>query len=289
MAGFAFIDHVDTLECKEVNGVIRSLTRLFRVLGVQNTDYTVLWEALNNAGIPTAGQKTDDAVTLLENSPFVNLSVVDRSAKIVDKDRGCVDVTVVYQHMLDGPNQSLNQPANTGGIIFGKVKTSIQQKQTNFTVNPDGSQELITVKYTYPKTDPNYAGQTITQTGTIEVPLPMKTYSLQGYMLTLDPSGLANQFIASVNADIWNNEAPRTWLCTEASYERMTYGQYLFGFEFQHNPDGWDPTVLFIDDRSNRPPPDLKPGVGYYTIEYLEGVDFNSLFASLSGGSTDVG
>ncbi len=56
-------------------------------------------------------------------------------------------------------------------------------------------------------------------------------------------------------------------------------------FEFQLNPDGWDPTVIFIDDRTGKPPPDLVPNVGYKTVTKMPACDFESVIGvDIQGG-----
>ena len=60
--------------------------------------------------------------------------------------------------------------------------------------------------------------------------------------------------------------------------------RYFFTFEFQRNPDTWDPTAVFIDDRTQRPPANLKDNseeTGFKTIQYLPGVDFNEVIGTL--------
>ena len=51
--------------------------------------------------------------------------------------------------------------------------------------------------------------------------------------------------------------------------------------------DTWDPTAVFIDARTNKPPPDLVEGVGFKTIQKHEKVDFDEILGSpVTGIST---
>ena len=53
--------------------------------------------------------------------------------------------------------------------------------------------------------------------------------------------------------------------------------KYRYQIEFQFNKDTWNPTAVFIDDRTQKPPPNLVEGIGYKTIEWHEAVDFAAI------------
>lgn len=139
MPGNPSIDRLETLECIERNGVIRSLTRVARVFGMgQYLDYRVLWAGLAKAGIPAAYSRlvdTTNNTTIAQTMPFNALVLTERDAKIADLDKGTVDVTLKYEHILDGPNQSLQGFINFLGlssVLFVRGRSSIVQKPTNF-------------------------------------------------------------------------------------------------------------------------------------------------------------
>lgn len=116
---FAHIDHVATLEMEEVNGVIRKLKRLVRVCGLESTDYSVLLEALTQAGVPQPGTRLVPEA-LVDKSPFGMLVLAERHIKLVDQDAATCDVVLDYQHFIDGDNQEIAAgysllPGNAGG------------------------------------------------------------------------------------------------------------------------------------------------------------------------------
>lgn len=129
------IDRLETLECVERNGVIRKLVRLARVFGLSNTDYRQLWAALIKAGIPAYGSglvDTSNAGTIAATQAFAALVLVERSAKIAEGDPATVDVTLTYEHVLDGPNQGVAFPGIPSKILYARSRSSIVQKPTNF-------------------------------------------------------------------------------------------------------------------------------------------------------------
>lgn len=268
----AYLDRVTTLSLQERHGIIVRLERGFFVKGLTNTDYKVLMSALEHLGIPQAG-------TFL-GSEAPNLIVTERTPVV--KDKGDVEVTVVYEHFLN-EGQRFDDPL--GGVFCGEVRTNLQQ----VTTNKDGSGELITVQHTYPEGDANFPGETKQQTGEIQVFVPQRTFTVQGLKNVYAPWLISWSIIGKVNLNPWSGAEARKWLCTSAGWKiadaAAGSNKYLMTFEFQHNPDGWDPTVVFIDEKTNRPPPNLVEGEGYKTIPYLEAVDFDSIVGTtLQGG-----
>lgn len=298
----AAIDHVDMLSCSEKGGVISSLTRLAMVTGLEegDLDYQVLWKVLHQAGIPQVPSGLDGV-------GFEHLVLVDRDAKILN-DRQSANVTLVYATLLN--NQEITNPFgidDTGnntagnGILYGKMKCSIQQKPANFywdkTVDPP-VKVVPTVSHRFPKTDGRYPGETVIQGGEFQAVQTAKNFQVEGYRNTPNPGRVAKSLIAKVNSLAWNDEQPREWLCAEVAYYIMGMGtkgskripRYRFSMEFQHNPDTWDATLVFLDQRTGRPPPGLVDGVGIKSIPYLEGINFDLVLnASFEGNTLILG
>lgn len=251
--GTAYIDRIDTLDASEVNGVIRSLTRVVRITGLTNTDYNILYDALADLDVPQQGD-------ILPGIGFEQLVLARRSVKLLPDDPGSVDVTLFYEHLLDGSNQNLFKPQ--GGILYGKVSCSVQQKQTNFYVPNRGSipqqpAQLIVLGHTFPKEDPDFPLQYYEQGGEINVMIPQENRKFEGYVDTTAPWFIKDNLIATINTDIWAGRGPTEWMCTDVQYDIVDTTRYNFKFEFQHNPDTWDPTAVFVDSRTSRPPPGL--------------------------------
>lgn len=315
----AVIDHWETLDADEVNGAIMSLTRLARVIGLTNTDYNILWSALGDAGIPAA-------MSTLAGSQFSGLVLTRRTPKLHNDDKGTVDVTLKYEHLLAGPNQSLFAPGGGSGFIYSKGKCSIREKETNFYYPfgirtgplPNGfptSKVRLVVGHKYPLAPAEQsenAGKYLEQLGQVKVPFPESNAQFEGVLAAINPVAYARSLIASTNATQWMGEPALTWLCSEVRWQvlRPDTNLYHFGFEFQNNPDTWDPDITFLDSRTNLPPstvaigtiadqygvksfaadptnPGGKLPAGAWTVPYLRRVDFNQAFSAFFEGGND--
>lgn len=274
MAATVRIDHISTLEAEEKFGILQRLVRVAHVKGLEETDYLVLMEALDATDLPKEGDGLDGDR---------NLILTGRVVRVIDKSK--CEVTLTYEHFMN-EGQSFNNCLARGRQFCGELRANIQQVQTN----KDKNGAMVTVSHTYPSSDPDYGGQTKTQTGELQRFVSQKTVTYTGILDTNTPWETCNALIGKVNLASWQLGAARTWMCTAASWKMADIGdtgdimRFFFTFEFQHNPDTWDPTAIFIDDRSGKPPADLVENVGYRTIEYETGVDFDALIG-LDDGS----
>lgn len=288
MASTAIIDRTDTLSLVERLGVIRRMQRRCRIIGIEDSDYAALNSTLNTLGVPEFGDPLIDDPTLSPDQILANqiafqmLILCDREVNIVDDDPSTFDVTLTYEHLMDGPYQNLLNP--TSGVIWGKTACSVTQKTTNFfrffggiNVFPDGNpvsdmndQQVSTLPqriltgHTYrveDKTDnpPGYVGP---QGGEVNVFVPQRSFKVEGYINTGNPSQIARLCIGAVNYDVWLGDGKYEWMCTEVQYEVLTSqglelpGRYKFFFEWQHNSDTWNPTSVFT--YNGKPPPHLE-------------------------------
>jgi len=275
------VDRISILEANERHGALRRLVREAIVSGIEATTWDTLTKALDDANIPQYGDHlTED----LDDNAF-DLVLVERNPSWFDK--GKVRVELVYENFVD-LEENLDQPR--GGYVTGEVRSNIQQKTSNLDIN--GNQVFVT--HTYPSDDPNHADETLVQGGEFQYYEPERSVFIRGIKKTRTPWLIANAIIGRVNTYPFSGEAARKWLCTACSWKlawagRMgTYARenrYYMNFEFQLNPDGWDPTITFIDDVTNKPPIDLVPNVGYKTITKMYSTDFDALIgAPLQGG-----
>ncbi len=215
-----------------------------------------------------------------------------------------------------------------GRFIYGKGRCSIVEKTTNFYIPPnaDGTvsdditkRKQILVAHSFPKTDTGIVGQaidptlpfTVIQGGEVSVPFPQGNFELQGILYTNNPWSIAWAFIARVNKKVWLQRPPITWICSEVKFEVVdpSLGEYRFSFEFQYNVDTWNPTVVFNDQRTGRPPASVEAATlpnpmeggvlnlvqnpytegtlqpaGYWNVPFLSQVDFSQLFANFFEG-----
>ena len=266
-----YIDHLTTLSMKENYGVVTNIVRKALVKGLSGIDYTVMIGALTAAGIP------------LENSfldpPFAHLHLVDRDVEMLDVDTA--DVTLSYG-VFNDKGQLLEAAGETGGGgwgangVAGKMSVSVEQKKANYyRVAGVGEETLIVLEHTYPAEDPDFGGRTIQQTGEVDVYIPQRTLTIEGCKYTSNPWVMANYLIGCINGNVWQGQAIHTWMCTEVTWEFRAYPAFFISFTFQHNPDTWNPTAVFIDSRTDRPPQGLVADVGYKYIRYHPEVDFD--------------
>lgn len=282
MAISVSIDQLTTLETQERHGALRRMVRECYVSGITDTDWQALTNALDNAGVPQYG----DHLTNDTDSNAYDLMLVERSIRMTDK--GQARVELVYENWID-LEENLDTPR--GGFVIGEVRCNIQQKTSNLDINGN----LVTVSHTYDANDPNHANETLTQGGEFSFYDVERTIFIRGIKQTRTPWLIANSIIGKVNSVAFSSEQPRTWLCTSCSWKMAWAGRkngggsrenrYFMNFEFQFNPDTWDPTVTFIDDVTGKPPSDLVENVGYKTVTKMSAVDFNIIIGSpLQGG-----
>lgn len=271
----AIIDRLSVLEATERHGTLRRLVRVAEVSGIETNNWDVLIDALDDA-IPAYGSKLTTSV----GSTGYGLILVERNPTVIDKDR--VKVELVYENCVD-LEQDLNSPFT--GATLGEVRCNISQKSSNLDINGD----QVTVSHTYPEDDPNHPGETLEQGGEFTYYEAQQTVFIRGIKRTRTPWLLSNALVGRVNDQPWAGEAARTWLCVACSWKPAAVSggtrRYFMDFEFQHNADTWDPDVIFIDDVTGKPPPDLVANVGYKTVTKMPTADFDELLGSpIQGG-----
>lgn len=209
-----YIDRVDDLSLVERHGVIQSLMRKARVIfrGTPPPSYLALSQALTVCPNP---------FSILTDAGYSALILIGREPRIAELEPSCVDVTLKYEHMLDGPNQLLNnnpyvvgQTQPIPGVLFGKGKCSITEKTTNFYYyqgDPANGQTPILVGHTLQPQEAGPVGMTsypglpnlIIQGGEITIPFPQSNFQLEGIYALLaggDPHNVARQFVGKINS-----------------------------------------------------------------------------------------
>jgi hypothetical protein len=218
------------------------------------------------------------------------LVLAERHAKILEGDINMADVSLQYNHVLDGPYQDLIK-GNQFGIVYGKTRGSLTQVNTNFYTGFDGVDRQITTQHRFSQNDTHFPTRTVIQGGEVSVEVPQANFQLQGFIDTNQPQTIELFTEGHTNLTDFLDCIPDRWLCTECQYEITssesptdpTKARYAFKFEFQYKKGGWQPGVSFIDPRTNRPPVGLVPGVnqGYWRVPYYLGFDFTSFFAQV--------
>lgn len=295
MAAEVYIDRIDTLSMREENGTITGITRKAFVRGLTGTDFNVMYDVLEAAGIPASGSAPS-------GGEYGSWPLRLRRRNVTMTDPDSAEVVLEYG-LLNDQGQDLKQGLYTdtmlGGVAVGKLTCSVQQQTTNLYRDPDddsGSKETIILEHTYPADDPDYPSQTVQQSGEITVYVPQKNLSVEGVLVqNTTPTSLADDIVGAVNSIYWMSGEPYTWLCTEMTWEYRgrnideETNMYHIALQFQHNKDTWNPTAVFIDDRTGRPPENLVSGEGYQYIRYHKAVNFTArLGFSFLGGVYQV-
>ena len=267
MATKVYIDRIDTLSMQEKWGVIVGCTRKAFIKGLSGVDFSVMYDVLDDAGLPQKRSYLDD-------DRCSHLQLIDRNVRMTDIDSA--EVMLIYGKFNDrGQNLFYGGSTVVGRYIAGRMQATVSQKATNlYRDNGLGEEQLIYLYHTYPETDPDYAGRTIEQTGEVNVHIPQRTFVIEGIKQITYPWNMAENLIGCVNNHVWLGQPAHTWMCTEVSWEFRDEGNYFMTFTFQHDPDTWNPTAVFIDDRTGRPPEDLVEDEGYKYIRYHKSKNF---------------
>lgn len=277
-----FIDHLSNLTCREERGVIRALTRkarvkftpveiaLYRNQNVLNLALDFLTaQGLSAMSVLGVGKNPMQDM----GQRFASLVLTKRTPSLAENDPCYVDVMLEYEHIMDGHNQTIKDPPLFWSTIYGKGKTSIREKSTNF-FYPEGDRTnfertQIVVAHQYPTTETGIPAsayskefpRVVFQGGEIKIPFPESTYSIAGIVFTKKPAKVAKRVVACINKIEWQGNPPFTWICSECQWEvnnpafsGTVDSTYKMSFEFQHNEDGWNPDVVFLDQRFGGPP-----------------------------------
>lgn len=85
------------------------------------------------------------------------------------------------------------------------------------------------------------------------------------------PGDKARNYVGKINSTAVFSSNPETWMCTGIHGRSDDGGQtYLVTYDFQYNPDGWQPKAVYIDPTTGRPHPDATPIQAdiYNTIDF---------------------
>ena len=267
MATTVKIDLIRTLESEEDRGAVKFLRRLVSIRGLPNAnmDHQTLWEMLADAGIPAFNTSPEGEA---------NLILTRRKAVVNPNDPTVGEVELTYESKIDS---GLN-------FVFS-VQTTLQSQTTeNHRWLINGVPLQILVEHTYPADDPDFGGQTQIQTGQVSVLVNTVTLTATGLLEVDDAHLECDKWSNSINQRTWAGRLPGFWLCRASSVPHDLSTDpftHLFTFEFTSHPDGWNPTAVFIDERTGQPPAELIRGVGTVLVDHYTPRDFNELFPSV--------
>ncbi|MCP4539825.1 MAG: hypothetical protein GY832_22020 [Chloroflexi bacterium] len=258
-------DKLETLHVDEERGVVKNLVRRYTVIGLTDTDSEVLESAIGTTGVPAIGDLAPGTT---------NVYCYGHSVRMApdSPDKAYVDCKYANWQVFAG-----KWLVSSDGWVF-TGDASLRQQATSF----DWYGVQQTVSHTYPDTDPNFPGQTLTQAGQMNVLLPSSVIRITGELRVDYPDVIERVWLGSVNGLPWKGDAAYTWMCTHITWEEITRTattmDWKFSFEFTYDPTGHDPQIVFIDPTTHRPPINLVANVGYKTVSYYPLTDFNYLF-----------
>lgn len=279
------LDYIETLELVEREGTIIRCVRSALVTGVQvarasANDWQALLAAIDEAGVPKYGD------FLAQTGKGSELVLDERS--VVMEDKGTARIALTYLNAFQIDNMTDDFDAPFMGSMGGEVRCTVQQKQSNL----DENDMQVTVEHQYPDDDANHPGELVVQGGEFSYYDAQRSFAVHGIKYTAAPWLIANAIVARVNSIRFSGEDERTWMCMACNWKPQGVHPepggrgfaYYMRMEFQFDKETWDPTVVFIDDVTGKPPKDLVPDTGYKKIQKIEAVNFEDIIGTLISG-----
>lgn len=218
-----------------------------QVVGLTGNPTVRLYRATLAPGIPRYGDY-HSAV------PFLPVTLVEA----VYADKGTSDIaiiTITYGFSSGGTHYFMNEPGETTATLPQlEVLTTVQPAQTQFEIGPADDKRQIVVAHLEPPPE-GEAGPParIEQSGTVDYMLPMETVRYMRRELR-DPQDKAREYVGTINTIGVFNDAPHMWMCTRLDGVSDDGGAtFNVTYEFQRNPDSWDPWVIYTDPATGKP------------------------------------
>ena len=286
-------DILESVRWQEEDGVVTSIDRGFLITGLPVPHGTgdgvpgipgmpvndeVMRFALDHGNLPGPG----------DSHPIEShLSVTKRTPRIIGPRT--VMVTVTY-------GGSFEPPFTTNFLVSGGASVEQTERALHRLGQSGGPPygsgnpgEQITVKWTPPG-----ASDAIIQNGEITPFEGRSVLSFVAQIARSDPWTIIPDYVNKVNLGSFfyaPGAAPRTWLITDMNFDVVSKETptsapiYEMSMTMRHNPDTWDPFVIYIDEKTGRPPgPDengqggLTAGEGYKRVKWHDEISFDILF-----------
>ncbi len=163
-------------------------------------------------------------------------------------------------------------PTPSGGTI------SVGSRLQPATFTKDAGDNQIITTHTFNEPAPGRSG-TDTQPGEVAGFRPTTVLSVTRTEND-SPQALAIAFVGKTNAGNFFGEGSGSWLCTAiegfSEDQGATY-TVTYEFELSSDPDLWNATVAYIDDKTGRPVLPLVDGVSRRTYQIYEQTSFSGL------------
>lgn len=258
-------------------GIYQELRFSALVSGLTETDNAVLEEAIDAAAAAHSNLVPGGASTnypgLFCDEISVRMNGTDTKSVIIDytfRRKSASSVT----YLGVGYHDNGAQFTWSGG-------TALTQHETPW----DAYGNPIVVSHAWQGTELDQAAPTGTTSyisSPISVQLPLTTVTGRGFLTIAYPDLVSKAFTGYVNSDIWAGEPPGTWMCTSVTWEPSDTNTspvtFEFSFTFEHNPQGFQPLVWFINPRTGTPPHNVVSGVGVRQIVWYPSRPFYPYF-----------
>lgn len=156
-------------------------------------------------------------------------------------------------------------------------ETTLQQEETQV----DRLGNALYTSHTY-TADPDFGSLTISQGGSVAIDVPQFLLRSSLKMRIKFPIDFAKGWLNHLNSADWQGGGHETWKCTECRPELFdvstTPWTYMVHFTFQYKGSGWQPSIVFTDQRDGKPPAGLVAGLGYKAFYWYWTKDFSELF-----------
>lgn len=251
-------------------------TRVARVFGLRGTPSARLWYATQAPGVPQYG----------DHHPWIEFLPVSRVHAVLASE-GTTDiatVTIDYGFSPGGvgsPTYFDNEPSDTA-LPQLEVLTTVQLAQTQFDVN------RVQIVVSRIIEDPDTQTSTvIEQAGSVDYQLPMETVRYMRREVQ-NPQGKARLYVGTINGTGVFNDGPHYWMCTRLDGVSDDGGAtFNVTYEFQRNPDSWDPWIIFTDPETGKPvvltPEEATSGETVKQVVVYRQMDFWALNLTLPG------
>lgn len=253
--------HIDILEgvrWREEKGVVKEISRLAIVSEITTAGGTdpsgelIVAAALDHTDMPQPGDPHPVKTGLVLTDRFP----IARSTRIIQ-----IELRYKIPGLIDPPPPGEPWTLH-GGASLEEIESHIDRDGNQITVAHNG----------------------VVQGGVIRVLMPRRELHPEWTGQSLFPGDLVDAYVGKVNLSTWQAGLPGTWLCTELTFDPADPSQtpvlYRYNASFRQKDDdgsGQQPQVVFIDPETGQPPPGLVAGVGYKTIAWYLGAEFNAL------------
>lgn len=259
-------------------------TRVARVSNLPGGGADRLWFAINAVGVPKYG----DSHPVIPGLPVSRVSAVLASEGTTD----IATVTCEYFYPTGGNLHFANiedirsAPRSMPQL---EITSTVQPTTTQFHLDDQNQYHQIVLPYTrHPPTGASGPSQPLPlQPGNVEYQLPMMVFRFA----RREPADAyvgdaARDYVGTINSvAVFGETGVHYWMCTRIDGVSDDGGKtYNVTYEFQRNPDTWNPVVIYVDPNTQLPVTDaetLPPGLnvvnGIGRFRIYRATDFNGL------------